>query len=309
MIWKALATSAFLTTVVLLQAMPETRAAAPAENNKRWPSRTIPYAICDCSKGDPKPLCSRFQCLSNATAKTAQDAIDTWNKTAGSAIKFAPRDPKNDTAPYVLFMSQVSSTSKEIDPEARCSSDSVGWSGRNEPAIILIPDACLSRRSAKSLMGTMMHEMGHAVGLHHEQQRTDRDKYIIVKFTGSTANTEIFQSGRMCASDKQELCEFQSRFIFREYTYGRDVGEYDFGSVMHYPLKPKNQKNPEDTVKMWQKVCVGDDLKTACIGLKKDGVERLKVQQLDINSIADRERGLSPLDVDALDKYYQGVSF
>jgi hypothetical protein len=158
----------------------------------------------------------------------------------------------------------------------------------------------------------MMHEMGHAVGLNHEQQRTDRDKYIVVKFTGSTANEEISQSGRMCAPDKQEMCEFQSHIFFREYTYGQDVGEYDFGSVMHYPLKPRIQNNPEDAAKTWEKTCGKgheDDLKTACIGLTKGGVERLKVQQLDIDSIADRTRGLSPLDVQALEKFYEGVSF
>ena len=321
MIWKAPAVSVFLAVGLLLQAMPGARAAAPGENDRRWPRRTIPYAICDCSNGDPKPLCSKFQCLSKETVNTAQDAITGWNKMAEKVLKFTPRDPKNDTAPYVLFISQESSTSKDaFNNEDKCASyGDVGWSGTNDPKIILIPDGCLFakdktgkliKRSAASVMGTMMHEMGHAVGLNHEQQRTDRDKYIVVKFTGNTANKQISQSGRMCASDNEENCEFQSRTFFRQYTHGRDVGEYDFGSVMHYPLNPGILKTPEETANLWKEVCTkADDLKTACIGLKKDGFERLKVQQLDINSIADRTRGLSSLDVEALDKYYQGIQF
>ena len=82
------------------------------------------------------------------------------------------------------------------------------------------------------------------------------------------------------------------------------------GRVDGRELKGRIQKNPEDTAKLWNKTCVNaDDPAIACIGLRKDGLERLTVQQLDINSIADRTRGLSPLDVEALDKYYQGVPF
>ena len=63
------------------------------------------------------------------------------------------------------------------------------------------------------LKGTIMHEISHAAGMWHEQSRTDRDNYV-------TINTANITSGR--------------EFNFDIYSYGFDVGSYDYSSVMHY---------------------------------------------------------------------------
>ncbi|MBM3797959.1 MAG: hypothetical protein FJW31_28840 [Acidobacteria bacterium] len=62
------------------------------------------------------------------------------------------------------------------------------------------------------------HEIGNALGFEHEQNRTDRDSFV-----------RIFWSNL-------ESVGFDDQFVKADGTTLRNVGPYDFGSIMHYPL-------------------------------------------------------------------------
>ena len=146
-----------------------------ADQARLWPDGVIPYEV--------DPL------LKDRTQIDA--AIQHWNER--TTLKIVPR---NSEANYVKVT--------PFDDPTICGSSSIGMNGGMQS--LFASETCGSN--------VLIHEIGHVVGLAHEQSRSDRDRYVRL-FWENIGKFAISQYGVPPGSST-------------------DYGPYDYYSVMHY---------------------------------------------------------------------------
>jgi len=131
-----------------------------------------------------------------SAATNLNAALSYVNSALSGIIQFVPQTTQSN---YVTFNFDPS------DPSGVCES-SVGMLGGQQ----------FVTGSVACALSTLVHEMGHTIGLLHEHQRPDRNTFIT--FTPANA-------------DKPWIA---GNFDFFSYDY-QMIGLYDYASVMHYP--------------------------------------------------------------------------
>jgi hypothetical protein len=152
------------------------RAAVVADVTRLWPGSVVPFAV---HQDLPSP-------------QRVFDAIAHWQER--TPIRFVERTAENQ----LKYLDWVS-----FEDDGDCYS-SVGRVGRKQ--VVSLGLSCS--------VGNAIHEIGHALGLWHEQSREDRGQYVRILYQNVKPGAE--------------------RNFDQQVTDGDDIGDYDYGSIMHY---------------------------------------------------------------------------
>lgn len=183
---------AVVETDIVLGEVTPQKALVTSDTRRRWPNGIVPYVM-DSGYFDNGRV---------------RKAMDEWERK--TRIRFVPHTGEPN------FITVKRGSNPNIGRS------SVGMVGREQT--FLMGDNCDYR--------VALHELGHTLGLWHEQSRADRDKFICIRWSK-------IKSG------------FADQFDLK-LSDVTPVGPYDFDSVMHYFAGAFGE--PEGTTTMMSKI-------------------------------------------------------
>lgn len=125
-------------------------------------------------------------------------AVAHWN--ANTIVRLQPRDGEGDFVRFVTGDGCLSHVGKK--------------GGKQEIKL-----------SSDCSVGNVTHEIGHAVGLYHEQNRDDRDDFVIVDFDNVEEGKEDqFEKGPFGSLDVGAF-DFNSRLLYSPFAFAVDSSE------------------------------------------------------------------------------------
>ena len=167
--------------------------AATSRRNLLWPNARVPYQFASQVGTDQR--------------HTIRDAMDHWEDR--TCLQFTRRSTERA---YVEYSNR----------DTGCFSRGIGRVGRNQT---------INLQTGVCPFGTVVHEIGHAVGFWHEQSRPDRDNYVRINL--------------------DNIMPLRRHNFERRRNDVNSLGSvYDYGSVMHYPINAFSQCSGCQTIQV-----------------------------------------------------------